>query len=352
MVEPDYLAAWRVAEGAFPHTGTLEEKLRFLAAYAVLAPSIHNTQPWKFRITEGALELHLDLKRAVPIIDPRNRALVISCGAALFNLRTAMYHFGCGAHAHPFPDPDQPDLLARVSLNSDAGLGGAWSALFHAIARRVTNRGPFDAREVPPSVVDDLRSAARFEGAWLAQFRSPQLRARIEALIVEGSRIQYGNADFRRELAAWLRPAGKPDGIPRHAIGATEEPDYITSAIPFLLRTLDFSKRASVRYSRLAAEAPLLACLGTARDDPLAWLNAGQALQRVLLTATAHGLQASFLNQPIEVNRLRYRLDTLIEHRGQPQMILRLGRGARRTHTPRRGMEDVLVDRTGPTPSR
>jgi nitroreductase len=350
MLRPDYLAAWRTAEEAFPRTGTAAARLGFLATYAVLAPSVHNTQPWIFRLRDEALELHLDRRRALPVIDPRNRALIISCGAALFNLRTALYYFGCGAEAHLFPDPQQPDLLARVALTGRTVPAGTWSGLFHAILHRVTNRGPFDVREVAPPVIDDLRNAARVEGAWLCEFRTPHARKQIEALVAEGSRIQYGNADFRHELADWLRPAGDPEGIPRHAIGETEQPDYLTSAIPFLLRSFDVGRKAAARYNKLAAEAPVLACLGTARDDPLAWLNAGQALQRVLLTATTHGLQASFLNQPIEVNRLRYRLDALIEHRGQPQMILRLGRGRRRIHTPRREMEDVLVRQPGERP--
>jgi len=343
MPGSDYLAAWRVVEEGFPRAGSEEQKLRFLATYAVLAPSVHNTQPWRFCVRDRTLELHVDRRRALPFLDPRDRTLIISCGAALFNLRAAMYYFGCIGNARAFPEPRQPDLLARVTLDGAAAPAAGWSSLFHAIAQRVTNRGPFDPREVAPGIVDELRNAARLEGAWLSQFRSSHIRRQVESLIVEGSRIQYGNPNFRRELAGWLRPAGESEGIPRYAMGEDDQPDYLTAAVPFLLRTLDMSGTAAARYRKLAANAPLLVCLGTARDDPLAWLNAGQALQRVLLTATIYGLQASFLNQPIEVTKLRYRLDALIEHRGQPQMLLRLGRGARRRHTPRRGFQDGLA---------
>jgi len=350
MTESTHLAAWRVAEEAFPRTGTAEEQLRFLAAYAILAPSIHNTQPWRFRIHGATLELYADRGRALRIADPRERTLIISCGAALFNIRTAMYYFGCRGTAQPFPEPRQADLLARVSLGGPMASVGAWASLFHAIPHRVTNRGAFDVRQIAPDILADLRSAARLEGGWLVPFTSPHAKKQLESLIDEGSRIQFGNPDFRRELADWLRPSGDREGVPRHAIGGAELPDLATSLIPFLLRTFDLGGRAAVRNKRLAVRAPLLVCLGTARDDPLAWLNAGQALQRVLLTATANRLHASFLNQPIEVFKLRPRLLTLIERRGQPQILLRLGRGTRRTHTPRRRLDEVLAEDPGEDP--
>ncbi|MBI3918069.1 MAG: nitroreductase family protein [Betaproteobacteria bacterium] len=198
-------------------------------------------------------------------------------------------------------------------------------------------------RQIAPDILSDLRNAARIEGAWLVPFTSQQAIKQVESLIDEGSRVQFSNPDFRRELADWLRPSGDREGVPRHAIGGAELPDFTTSLIPFLLRTFDLGGKAAVRNIRLAARAPLLACLGTARDDPLAWLNAGQALQRLLLTATSHRLHASFLNQPIEVVKLRPRLLTLIERRGQPQILLRLGRGTRRTHTPRRRLDEVMA---------
>jgi hypothetical protein len=350
MSKSAHLAAWRVAEEAFPRDGSPAEQLRFLACYAILAPSIHNTQPWRFRIHGDALEVYADRGRALPVADPGARTLIISCGAALFNIRVAMYYFGCTGTAQPFPEPREPDLLARISLDaqrSPAGPAGAWAALFHAIPNRVTNRGAFDPRQIAPNILGDLQEAARLEGAWLFPFANTRARAQLEGLIDEGSRVQFGNPDFRRELADWLRPYGAMDGVPRHAIGGAELPDYATALIPFVLRNFDVGRRAAVRNVRLAAGAPLLACLGTSRDDRLAWLNAGQALQRLLLTATANRLQASFLNQPIEVVRLRPKLIALIDRKGQPQILLRLGRGARRTHTPRRGLDETLAEEPG-----
>src|SRR5215469_16093227 len=113
---------WDVREADFPSTGPPAEQLRFLLQYAVLAPSGHNSQPWMFKIDEDTVELYADRSRALPVVDPDDRELTISCGAALLNLRVALRHFGYAGEVIPFPDPDDPDLLARVHLGK---IGGA-----------------------------------------------------------------------------------------------------------------------------------------------------------------------------------------------------------------------------------
>lgn len=339
-----YLAAWQVAEEAFPRTGTPQEQLKFLVKYAILAPSSHNSQPWKFRVAGNTLELLADRKRSLRVTDPGDRELVISCGAALFNLRTAMYYFGCVGNARPLPDPGYPDLLARVTLDSSTTVPGEWITLFRAIPRRVTNRGPFDPGEVPLALEPELRTAAQVEGAWLATFKSARAKEAVGLLIAKGDGVQFANPAFRSELAKWLRSAHDKDGIPGYAEGASELLDFATPAVAFVVRTFDLGNGMAARDKDLATGSPLLACLGTTRDDPLAWLNAGQALQRALLVATAHGFDASFLNQPIEVPGLRPPLLTLCGQPGYPQILLRIGRGAPGKHTPRREVQDVLIE--------
>ncbi len=344
MNENSYLGAWRVRKDAFPKDGTPAEKLRFLVNYALLAPSIHNSQPWRFRITGETLELFADRKRALPVVDPDGRALVISCGAALFNLRTAMYYFGCVGDARLIPDPRQPDLLARITLDGTRLDPGEWSELFDAIPVRCTNRGAYEPREVRPSAQAALRDAARVEGAWLALFKGARAKKAVALLIAGGDRIQFNNPWFRKELAHWLHSARDKDGLPGYAKGVNELLDFTMPAIAYLIRTFDVGNGVAARDSDLAAGSPLLACLGTARDDALAWLNAGEALQRVLLVATGHGLHASFLNQPIEVPALRPKLGALSAHKYYPQILLRVGSGAPGRHTPRRPLEDVLIE--------
>jgi len=343
MNEPTHLSAWRVPKDAFPKRGTRAEQFKFLVSYALLAPSIHNSQPWRFRVTGEALELFADRKRSLRVVDPDGRALAISCGAALFNLRTAMYYFGCVGEARPFPDPRQPDLLARVTLDPSKRHPGEWTELFNAIPVRCTNRGPFEPREAPPALEAALRDAARLEGAWLAFFKSARVKKAVALLIAEGDRIQFSNPRFRRELAQWLHSARDKDGVPGYAKGVNELLDFTAPAIAYLVRTFDVGNGVAARDSDLATGSPLLACLGTARDDPLAWLNAGEALQRVLLVATAHGFDASFLNQPIEVPALRPKLGGLSAHKYYPQVLLRIGRGVPAKHTPRRPIEDILI---------
>ncbi len=121
---------WQTSEGAFPKAGASSEKLRFLLNYAVLAPSSHNTQPWLFRIVGDGVELYADRTRALPVVDPNDRELIMSCGAALFNLRIALRHFGYEAPMQTFPDATKPDLLARVGFGDEKASTAEEHALF------------------------------------------------------------------------------------------------------------------------------------------------------------------------------------------------------------------------------
>src|SRR5215213_12037174 len=135
-----YDEPWHVSEEDYPAAGESEEKLRFMLNYAVLAPSGHNTQPWLFSVSDGEVELRADRTRGLPVVDPEDRALVISCGAALFYLRAALRHFGYAGEVETFPDPEDPDLLARISLGREQEATEEDQRLFRAIPKRHSNR--------------------------------------------------------------------------------------------------------------------------------------------------------------------------------------------------------------------
>jgi nitroreductase len=123
---------WQISEADFPAAGSPAEKLRFLLGYAILAPSGHNTQPWLFRIIDDRVELYADRTRALPVVDPEDRALTISCGASLFHLHIAMKHFGFAGKVEALPSPDDPDLLARISLGDARQPSEQENSVFHA----------------------------------------------------------------------------------------------------------------------------------------------------------------------------------------------------------------------------
>jgi hypothetical protein len=334
--------AWTVSGTDFPVDGSAADKLRFLLGYAVLAPSSHNTQPWSFQIRDGAVRLLADRTRSLPVVDPGDRALVMSCGAALLHLRVAMRHFGYAGRTDVFPDPHDPDLLAVVHLGPPYSPSDVDEQLFGAIPRRRTNRHAFEPRPVPPSILSALVAQAAEEGAWLEVATEPATRNVFADLVAHGDRVQANDKRFRAELSRWVHPnhSDRSDGIPGYALGMSNLASY---AGPFVLRTFDWGEGRATKDRELAESSPVLAVLGTRTDDKAAWLAAGQAAARVLLGATAEGLSASFLNQPIEVEELRPRLRALLLHRGAPQLMFRFGYGPFVDPTPRRSTNEVLT---------
>ncbi|MGA7306289.1 MAG: nitroreductase family protein [Rhodothermales bacterium] len=332
---------WSVSAHVLPDDLTTEQQCKYLLNFAVLAPSSHNSQPWLFRVTGKEIALYADRTRALPVIDPDDRELIMSCGASLFHLRAALHGFGFSPVVRLFPDFSNRDLLAYIHIGEQTEPDPYWQRLLGAIKHRHTNRSPFERRHVPPHEIEALQEAAAAERTHLAAFASKDDRIPLSVLIAEADLIQSKDKGFRRELAAWMHPnrTKSRDGIPGFAMGIS---DWLSNAGPSVVRTFDWGSGKAAHDQQLAEGSPALIVLSTASDDAAAWLEAGQALARILLQATDFGLMASFLNQPIEVDDLRPRVAELAGGPPYPQSILRLGYGQPVRPTPRRPVREVM----------
>ncbi|HJR43893.1 MAG TPA: nitroreductase family protein [Gemmatimonadaceae bacterium] len=309
---------------------------------AVLAPSRYNTQPWLFRSWPDSLELVADRSRVLPASDPAARELVMSCGAALMNVRIALRHFGFAGVVETFPSPANPDLLARISLGKRHQPTHQDHALFAAISRRHTQRADYDKRPLPAAVVEQLGGAVRSEGVDLQVIEGKTQRGVLAELVAAGDRIQSARPEYREELSAWLAPndAGARQGMPGYVFGLSQTASRLA---PVITRMLPWPLSPAYRGRSRALRAPVLAVISTGGDTPRDWLAAGQALQRMLLTATVRGVSASFINQPCQVPALREQLRRMLGLFGVPQLALRMGYARRsRLRTLRRLGKEIM----------
>lgn len=291
------------------------EALRQLLPYAALAPSKLNAQPWRFRVTRDRLEIVADRTRATPASDPYDRQLTLACGSALMNARVAARAQG-RLPSWSLEPQDDPDVVGTLRLGESRPPSAADRALFEAISTRRTYRNAFQQRDVSESILEELSQAASAEGAWLHIARGAE-RDLVATLVYEGDRLLWSHPAWRRELAAWMHPRRVGDGIPL--------PDGAVDAAVRLVRTFDMGGGEAARHEDLARCSPVIAIVGTDREDAQSWMQAGQAIQRLLLVAQTLGVQASYLNQPVEVPAMRWRLAEEVGRKGYPHVVLRLG---------------------------
>ncbi|MFK7963610.1 MAG: hypothetical protein AB8C46_06535 [Burkholderiaceae bacterium] len=307
-----------------------------LISAATLAPSSHNTQPWRFKLNDRGFDLIADRTRALPINDPDDRELTISCGCALFNSRVAAAHTGLRVDVSLLPQQNDPDLLARIELLGSGAVPHELSRLHSVLALRRSYRQAFAPVEVTPTMKDSLVDAAEYDQAWIKFLNRTDERHELAELVAKGDSLQWDNAAWRKELSEWLRPRKGGDGL---------NPPGLSSSIGRqLIKRLNMGASVASHDRRLIEDAPAIAVIGTnGRHQPVDWLVAGMALQHVLLAAAFHGLQASYLNQPVQVADLRPRLKQVIATEGEPQVVLRLGMASSSgVRTVRRTLESVL----------
>jgi Nitroreductase family len=310
---------------------------------ATLAPSVLNIQPWHFVARGDAIEVHTDQDRALPFLDPLGRAITVSCGAAVFNLRLAMAALRKRPGVELIPEGTDGSLLAIVHAGEDAEPNATEVRLYHAIPKRRSSRVPFVDEPLPPETVVALEDAAAEERAMLRVLSSDEA-FEIARLVHEADLAQRFDPRLRTEIVRWTdRGPGAVDGIPQTALGPA--PRDASSLVRDFAFGLPIRGREEADFER----QPTLAVLATEEDDKAAWLRAGQALERVWLEATDSGIAVSLLTQPLELSPLRWLARQPLggdveERRLWPQALFRLGSPLGTTPpTPRRPLSDVLT---------
>ena len=323
---------------------TAEEITRYVVARAVWAPSVHNTQPWRFTADGGdQVSLHADAERRLAVADPDGREMMISCGAALFTVRLTLRSLGYIPQASVLPDPGQPTLVARVSWPERAPAGEFERRLSGHVLTRRTHRGAFDPEPLPPGTLAALRAAAAREGAALRIVADDGRRAALAAAVQAAEHQLRQDGERLRELARWTPAPGSAgrDGVP-----ATSYPARAEHTEPYFPGR-DFARGhgwgvpplSTATSHRAAGVAGLLT---TAADRPADWVNAGQALQRILLTASTCGAAVALHSQPLELPWLRDFIRAELSDGGYPHLVLRIGLVTQVAVSVRRDPADVL----------
>jgi hypothetical protein len=309
-----------------------------------MAPSGHNTQPWRFAIQDNVISLYPDLSRRLPAADPDDHELYISVGCALENLVLAARARGLHPVVRIFA-PAAADAVT-VALFPGEGNDPAAAKLAAAIGERHSARLPFDGTPIPPDV-----RAALFEASHEAGVRGLLFteKARIEKLIEFTRRacaIQVADPAFREELLSWVRftrreAAQQQDGLTYEVMGLPRMPRWLGSAI--LRRAVNPEHTASGAEKLMRHSAAVMLFLAE-RHGREHWVRLGMAFERVALTATAHGLKHSHLNMACEVPQIRAEMAQWLECGEEtPLLLIRLGYGRAAAQSPRRPLKEVLM---------
>ncbi|MCM6772402.1 hypothetical protein NDR87_01035 [Nocardia sp. CDC159] len=304
---------------------------------AVRAPSVHNTQPWRWTFDGVELHLHADPDRMLPAADPHGRQRTISCGAALHHARTAFAAYGWHTDTVRLPDYERPDHLASITFRPwpDPPTGIAPRA--RAIVDRYTDRLPMLAPEGWTDLVPRLRALVTPHGLEF-DVLGEQGHARLAAVSEHTTSARRYDMMYQHELHWWAGNSDTAEGIPPHALVSAAERARVDIGREFP------STAHSARRADLTDRSQLVV-LGSYTDSPMVWLHTGEALSAILLEATAAGLATCPVTHITELAAGRRTVATLLSQPTLPQVVVRIGTAPDRQElppTPRRPLTDVL----------
>ncbi|ANI39610.1 Acg family FMN-binding oxidoreductase [Mycolicibacterium vaccae] len=314
------------------------DTLRSALSLANRAPSVHNSQPWRWRVGDQRLDLFADPDLLLPHTDPDGRDLMLSCGAALNHCVVALAALGWQSKVHRFPDPADPEHLAALELHRYPA-AEVDVTLAAAIPRRRTDRRYYSSWPVPRG--DIALMGARAARAGVLMRRVDDLEG-LTRLVNAAAHRHGENAGYLTELATWSGRYASTAGVPARSVPGAD------GRGPIPLRAFAGGVLPQTPDAEGDDDNAAVLALGTVDDDRLSWLRAGEATSVVLLTATALGLASCPITEPLEFADTRdaVRCDVFGAD-GHPQMLLRVGWAPVNADplpsTPRRDLSDVVA---------
>ena len=327
---------WRISTDQFASEQLLQ---RELVRCATLAPSGHNTQPWKFHIERGSISMLPDFNRRTSVVDPDDHHLFVSLGCALENLAQASKAYGLQSMAQF----DAAKDVVTVTLEQTKALA---SPLFHAIANRQCTRGIYNGLPLAAFELKELERAGSGNGVRVMLFDAKADIETILQLIIDGNTAQLNDAAFAKELKQWIRFSGgeaveNGDGLYALSSGNPSVPRWLGSPMFDILFN---AKSENDKYAKQTRSSAGIAVFVSEVDDKTHWLEAGRCYERFALQATALGIRNAMLNQAVEVPAQRQKLAAWLGVKsGRPDLVVRFGRGAAMPQSLRRNLQDVLV---------
>jgi hypothetical protein len=310
---------------------------RRIVELACRAPSVHNTQPWAWRIGLDRIELYADWSRRLPASDPDGRNLVISCGAALHHAQVAAAALGFDVAVTTSQVPLHPQHLATLDLTPGTLDRDAADDL-RALELRSTNRQRFTDWPIPDGRLSKLAASVTQDGVLCRALTDVADRFRVELLVSRALTRQTHDQDVVAEQRLWI-DHGLRDGVPAHAVADR-------GLLPLHHRSRFASEPPADAQPEVRIGSDGLLVLATGSDDPGAWLRTGEALSALWLHATADGLSVVPLSQVIEVDETRQAVRFgVLDGTMAPQILVRIGwqEIGTRPRTPRRPVDDVLL---------
>lgn len=319
--------------------------LNQLIYYATLAPSGHNTQPWKFSVDNNKVRMYPDFDRTLPVVDEDNHALYISLGCALENLVISAKQKGLKSSVDYFPSDENKECI-RITFIGETN--ESEQELFEAIPVRQSNRSMYNQQEIPSADIDKLLRSNESKTVTVKTFNTKENSVEpITELVKEACKIQFNDRQFVEELISWIRFTRKEvrikkDGLTAEVMGFPYIPRWLGRII---LKTFVKPKSESEKAEKQIRSSSHLFLFTCKKNDKRHWAETGRVFQRIVLTAASLGITHAHLNMPCEVESVRKKMS---EHLGlnpeeRPMLLIRLGYAAEVARSPRRSPDEVLM---------
>jgi nitroreductase len=327
------LKVWDVSENDFPINSSSAEKLTFLLNYAILAPSVYNSQPWLFNVSDGKILVFADKARWLKVTDADRLEQYVSLGCALENLMIAAEHFGYNCSVSYVPGPE--DLVATVSLQANS-TSPQNDRLFYAITSRQTSRNPFETRAISKADLEGIESLCSDPDVEFYITDDPAIKRSFLNLTVMANSILYSNVNYKSELGRWL------------GLGVMGPTGLEAKIAQMKVVFLDMGPEQAKIDADLINSTPYLGFISTANNDSLSSVKAGRVLERFWLGATARGISMQPMSQALETAQTRENLSGLLPGQSsmrKVQQVFRLGYGQPApAHSTRVPLAEVLIE--------